>query len=115
MNAPLRRGVCPGLSQPMVTGDGLLARITPTGATISCDAFRALCAAARRRGNGVMEVTSRGSVQIRGLLETSAKRLRDVPGAIEMAFCDGPPILNNHLAVLDPDEVLDTDVLAAWL
>ncbi len=115
MSAPLRRGVCPGLSQPMATGDGLLARITPAGATISCDAFQALCAAARRCGNGVMEVTSRGSVQIRGLTETSAKRLAAVLGTIEIAFCEGPPILNNSLAGLDPDEVLDTGVMAAEL
>ena len=53
MNAPLRRGSCPSLSQPMPTGDGLLARITPTGATISCAAFAALCAAAHSCGNGI--------------------------------------------------------------
>ena len=47
MNAPFRRGACPGLSQPMPTGDGLLVRLTPTGATIRPEAFIALCAAAR--------------------------------------------------------------------
>jgi len=46
----------------MATGDGLLARIRPTGETISCAAFAALCAAARSCGNGVIEITSRGSV-----------------------------------------------------
>ena len=29
MNAPQRRGACPGLSDPMPTGDGLLARLVP--------------------------------------------------------------------------------------
>jgi precorrin-3B synthase len=99
----------------MATGDGLLARITPTGATISCDAFRALCAAARRCGNGVIEVTSRGSVQIRGLTETSAKRLAAAVVRIDVAFCEGPPILNAPLAGLDPGEVLDTSITAAGL
>ena len=31
MNAPRRRGTCPSLSQSMVTGDGLLVRIMPSG------------------------------------------------------------------------------------
>ena len=49
MNAPehLRRGACPGLSAPMQTGDGLLARLTPMRLDIALDAFAGLCAAAR--------------------------------------------------------------------
>ena len=36
------------------------------------DAFVGLCAAARRHGNGIMEVTARGSLQVRGLTPRSA-------------------------------------------
>ncbi len=68
MSAPRRRGACPGLSVPMPTGDGLLARLMPTG-PVRLDAFRALCASARRHGNGTIEVTARGSLQVRGLSE----------------------------------------------
>jgi precorrin-3B synthase len=50
----------------MVTGDGLLARITPSS-PISLDAFVTLCEAAQAHGNGIMEVTQRGSLQVRGL------------------------------------------------
>jgi precorrin-3B synthase len=54
MNAPMdmsmRRGACPGLSAPMATGDGLLARLTPSGSTIALDAFAGLCEAASRSG-----------------------------------------------------------------
>ena len=32
MNGLLRRGVCPGLSAPLQTGDGLLVRFRPAGA-----------------------------------------------------------------------------------
>jgi precorrin-3B synthase len=70
--SPMRRGACPGLSAPMATGDGLLARLTPSGATIALSAFGGLCAAARRHGNGIVEVTSRGSIQVRGLTAASA-------------------------------------------
>ena len=58
----LARGACPCLAEPMETGDGLLARIVPTG-LIPIDAFAALCAAARTHGNGQMEITARGSLQ----------------------------------------------------
>src|ERR1700681_2698724 len=66
-----RRGACPGLSAPMQTGDGLLVRLMPAGA-IALDALRTLCAEARRYGNGVIEITGRGSIQVRGLTAASA-------------------------------------------
>ena len=55
---PQRRSACPGLSAPMPTGDGLLVRLTPLG-TMPLAAFAALAAAARKYGNGVVEVTAR--------------------------------------------------------
>ena len=91
MNAPLRRGACPALSQPMRTGDGLLVRLTPTGTTMPCEAFAALCTAARNCGNGVIEITSRGSIQIRGLTEASVKSFAAAVAGIDLAFGEGPP------------------------
>jgi precorrin-3B synthase len=99
----------------MATGDGLLARITPTGATMPCQVFAALCAAARSCGNGVIEITSRGSIQIRGLTQSSAQRFAAAVGRIELALCEGPPVLINPLAGLDPDEALDMSAIAAEL
>ena len=61
-----RRGACPGLSAPMPTGDGLLVRLMPTDSVVVADLL-ALCAAARRDGNGTIEITARGSLQVRGL------------------------------------------------
>ena len=99
----------------MATGDGLLVRMTPTGATMSCQAFAALCAAARSCGNGVIEITSRGSLQIRGLTENSAQRFATAVGRIEVVFCEGPPVLINPLAGLDADAALDMSGVAAEL
>jgi precorrin-3B synthase len=115
VNAHLRRGICPGLSQPMATGDGLLVRLTPTGATMSCEAFAALCTAAGNCGNGVIEITSRGSIQIRGLTEDSVKRFAAVVAGIDVAFCEGPPVLIDPLAGLDPQETVDAAGIAAAL
>jgi precorrin-3B synthase len=115
VNAHLRRGLCPGLSQPMATGDGLLVRLTPTGATMSCEAFAALCTAARNCGNGVIEITSRGSIQIRGLTEASVKSFAAAVAGIDLAFGEGPPVLSDPLAGLAPEESVDAGAIAADL
>jgi precorrin-3B synthase len=115
VNAHLRRGLCPGLSQPMATGDGLLVRLTPTGATMSCEAFAALCTAARNCGNGVIEITSRGSIQIRGLTEASVKSFAAAVAGIDLAFGEGPPVLSDPLAGLAPAESVDASAIAGDL
>jgi precorrin-3B synthase len=111
---PERRGVCPGLSRPLPTGDGFLVRLMPIG-TIALDAFAALCAAARRHGNGIVEITARGSIQIRGLNAGSASKFANEIAAIGMAAADGVPVLCNPLAGLDAEEIFDASTLAAIL
>jgi precorrin-3B synthase len=67
----LRRGWCPSLYEPMATGDGLLVRVKPPNATLTADAARRLAAAAMQYGNGVIELTSRAGIQVRGLQQVS--------------------------------------------
>jgi precorrin-3B synthase len=98
----------------MPTGDGLLARLLPTG-TIPLAAFAALCQAARIYGNGVIEVTSRGSIQVRGLSEASAPQFADALAALDIAAEDGVPVLCNALAGLDAAEIFDSTSLAGDL
>jgi precorrin-3B synthase len=95
----------------MPTGDGLLVRLQPIG-TVPCAAFVALCAAARRHGNGVIEVTSRGNIQIRGLGVQSAPRFAADVAALDIAADDGVSVLCNPLAGLEADECVDTAALA---
>ncbi len=106
-----RRGACPGLSTPMPTGDGLLLRLLPTG-TIPLDAFAALCAAARAHGNGVIEITARGSIQVRGLNASSAARFAETIAALGIAAQNGIPVLTNPLAGIDPAKIFDSGALA---
>ena len=98
----------------MTTGDGLLVRLLPIG-TIELNAFAALCAAARQYGNGVIEVTSRGSIQIRGLSTATAPRFAAAVAALGIAAEDGIPVLTNPLAGLDAEDIIDASVLAADL
>jgi precorrin-3B synthase len=114
LTLPQPRGACPGLSAPMATGDGLLVRLLPIG-TIALDAFAELCATARQHGNGIIEVTSRGSIQVRGLSAATAPRFAAAIAALGIAAEDGIPILTNPLAGLDPDEIIDATALAADL
>jgi precorrin-3B synthase len=108
---PPRRGACPGLSAPMATGDGLLTRFMPIG-TVGLAAFKRLCAAARTYGNGIVEVTARGSIQIRGLSALSARQFADHIATLEIAAQDGVPIRCNPLSGIDADEILDVTPLA---
>src|SRR5215470_1791891 len=114
VSVPQRRGLCPGLSQPLPTGDGLLVRILPSG-TIALEAFAALCAAARAYGSGIVEITGRGNIQVRGLSAQSAPSFADAIAALGIAAEDGVPILCNPLAGLDPAEIFDATALAAAL
>ena len=66
-DVPRRRGWCPSLYDPMATGDGLLVRVHPPAARLTSAAARTLAAAAARWGNGAVELTRRGNLQVRGL------------------------------------------------
>jgi precorrin-3B synthase len=112
---PRRRGACPGLTAPMQTGDGLLVRLASSGATIELDAAAALCASARRHGNGIIEVTARGSIQIRGLTAASAPAFADTVARLGIDAVDGVPILTDPLAGLEPEQTIDAHRLAGAL
>jgi precorrin-3B synthase len=111
---PQRRGACPGLSAPMATGDGLLVRLVPIG-SIPLSAFAGLCTAAQTYGNGIIEITSRGSIQVRGLSAASASGFAAEVGTLGIAAEDGIPILCNPLAGLADDELFDAAPFAAEL
>jgi len=112
MNTPARRGACPALSAPMPTGDGLLARLNPVAGGFSPNALIGLCESAQHHGSGVVEVTARGSVQVRGLTERSAPLLAADVDALGIAVRSGVPVETAPLAGLDPDEIADPRPLA---
>jgi Nitrite/Sulfite reductase ferredoxin-like half domain len=113
MSAPSPRGACPGLSVPMPTGDGLLVRLAPTE-PMPVDAFTGLCAAARRHGNGIMEVTARGSLQVRGLAAHSAPLFAAEVSRLGIAASDGVPVLTGPLPD-DAGSIIDAGPLGAEL
>ena len=75
VNAPLAKGRCPSLMTPMDAGDGLLARVKPRAATLTVEQARAVAEASGRYGNGIVELTNRGHLQVRGLSEAGVDGL----------------------------------------
>ncbi|HWK68722.1 MAG TPA: precorrin-3B synthase [Rhizobiaceae bacterium] len=102
-----RRGSCPTLATPMATGDGLLARLKPISGGMIPATLAGIAEAARRFGNGLIEVTARGSLQIRGLTRDSAPRFAAAVDALDIPVRSGVPVETGPLAGLDPEEIKD--------
>jgi precorrin-3B synthase len=91
----------------------LLVRLLPAG-PIPLAAFIGLCAAARAHGNGVMEITARGSVQVRGLTPISAPLFVAQVAALDLDICEGVAVIADPLPD-DPAALIDAHGLAAAL
>jgi precorrin-3B synthase len=107
------RGACPRLAEPMQTGDGLLARLVTAG-PIPIDAFAAFCAAAQKHGNGILEISARGNLQVRGLTPDSASLFASVVAELDIELCDSVPVISSPLPD-DPTALIDADTLASSL
>lgn len=110
-----RRGACPSLRKPMATGDGLLVRLSPAGTGWTPQELSTLAAAAARFGNGILEVTSRGNLQIRGLTAESAEGLAKHVEAAAIPLRTGLAIDTGPLAGIDAEEIADPLPLARAL
>jgi precorrin-3B synthase len=98
----------------MQTGDGLLARLI-VHEPISLTTLSELCTAAENYGNGIIEVTQRGSLQIRGLTERSAPDFARVVNQLGIARDGNPPLITTPLAGLDVHEQIDPTALISAL
>jgi precorrin-3B synthase len=96
----------------MQTGDGLLVRLNPVAGGLSPKSLIGLAESALRHGNGIMEVTARGSLQIRGLTPDGAQLLATEVDALGIAVRTGVPVETGPLAGIDPYEIADPRPLA---
>lgn len=65
------QGWCPGALRPMLSGDGLVVRVRPAAGRLSAVQAKGVAAAARAHGNGLIDLSARGNVQLRGVTEAS--------------------------------------------
>ena len=98
-----------------MTGDGLLVRVNTIAGSLPPKLMIGLCELALRHGNGIVEVTARGSFQIRGLTSQSARALAADVNALAVPVRTGVPIDMPALAGLDPTEIADSRPLAEAL
>ena len=110
-SASARRGACPTLRTPMPTGDGLLARIRVAGARVTPHQLAKIAGLADRHGNGLVEITARGNLQVRGLTAASAAPFADAVAAL-LPIETGLVVDVSPLAGSDPSELADPRPLA---
>ena len=67
MSAVTIKGWCPSAHRAMQSGDGLVARIRPRGGRLSAAQAVAIAELAERYGNGMIDLTGRTNLQVRGL------------------------------------------------
>lgn len=69
------KGWCPSAHRPMMSGDGLLVRIKPHMGQFEAHQTANLCDLAQTFGNGIIDITSRANLQIRGVTEADHPKL----------------------------------------
>ena len=85
----LRKGWCPGALRPMMARDGLLVRLKITGGIVPAGLARAIADLAERDGNGLLDLSARANLQLRGVREASLPALLD--GLRALGLLDGDP------------------------
>lgn len=98
----------------MQTGDGLLARIN-IDAPVEIAAFSEVCSASQEYGNGIVEITRRGSLQIRGLTESSTPAFAQKVLSLGLGRDSAPQIITSPLLGLDPNEACELQEVVADL
>jgi precorrin-3B synthase len=109
---PLRASACPGLFRIASARDGGICRIKlPFGRLTGAQA-RAVALAARRFGNGLIEITNRANLQLRGVPEGGDAGLIEalVTAGLGPAGPDADDVRNimvSPTAGIDPEQILD--------
>ncbi|MDP3846737.1 MAG: precorrin-3B synthase [Pseudomonas sp.] len=115
-----RPSPCPGLLRIVQAGDGGICRIKLAGGQLSSRQARALAAAASSCASGVLELTNRSNLQIRGVRAGSEAALIEQLlaaglGPRNLAADDVRNLLLSPAAGLDRAALVDTRPLAAQL
>ena len=118
--APPRTSACPGLLRIVAARDGGLCRIKLPGGVLTASAARAVAHAARRYGNGAVDITNRANLQLRGIEPAHQAALIEELmaaglGPASPAADDVRNLMLSPMAGLDPAAALDIRPLASAL
>ena len=98
MSAVAIKGWCPGALRPMLSGDGLVVRVRPHGGRLEAKQAAGLAELAARYGNGLIDVTSRANLQIRGVSDAAHLALLD--GLAQLGLLDSDPETESRRNIL---------------
>ncbi|MEA1673520.1 precorrin-3B synthase [Nitrospirillum sp. BR 11163] len=108
INPPRVRGACPGALVPMEVADGLLVRLRIPGGTLPATTARAVADLTRRHGNGLVDLSQRANLQIRGVTNALLGPLLDA--LRDLGLVNGDPaaervrnVLCSPTCGLDPE------------
>lgn len=82
------KGWCPDAWRPMMSGDGLLVRVKPPLGRLTAEQVRGLCARAIQHSSGLIDLTSRANLQIRGVPEANWPQLLQELVALDLVDAD---------------------------
>ncbi|MEH6520716.1 precorrin-3B synthase [Sulfitobacter sp.] len=110
------KGWCPGALRPMMSGDGLVVRVRPFGGRLRRAQADGIASLASAHGNGLVDVSSRGNLQIRGVSPENHPVL--IEGLKLMGLIDPTPEVESRRNILvtpfwEPSD--ETETLAAML
>lgn len=108
------KGWCPGALQPMESGDGWVVRIRPPGGRLDAAQAGAIADAAEAHGNGVIELTGRANLQLRGVTPASHAPLIAALRAHGLIDADAASEARRNIMVT-PFADAEADTLAAAL
>ncbi|WP_026397331.1 precorrin-3B synthase [Acetobacter nitrogenifigens] len=86
---PMVKGWCPGALRPMRSGDGMLVRIRPPCGRLTQAQAAGVALLSTRYGNGLLDLSTRANLQLRGVNEEGWPRLLD--GLAELGLLDPTP------------------------
>lgn len=78
------KGWCPGALRPMESGDGLIVRVRPWNSALTVDQARGVAEAAARHGSGLLDLTRRANLQLRGVAPGSLAPLQDALASLAL-------------------------------
>lgn len=82
------KGWCPGAYRPMMSGDGLIVRIRPRLGRLTMQQTLGLCDISCAMGNGIIDLTTRANLQMRGVTEGSHTAVLEQLSALDLLDAD---------------------------
>lgn len=96
---PIIQGWCPGALRPMMSGDGLVVRVRAVCGQLDAAQMAAIAGLSDRFGNGVLDVTQRANLQIRGVTADDHPALIDGLRALGVIDADVSVETKRNIAI----------------